>query len=641
MGLVRLSRQWRRHLVAWVVVLAGILPRPSVAQITVGKNVQVSRVNAQVTHEEFISASDPNDASRIMVCSDVFPRGVLQTAVYASFDGGNTWQETLHTDQLAGGGDPACAYGVHNDAYYAVLGGLKDAKPDDKEKFSMWIYRSSDAGKTWEGPVGLPGIDREYLIADNTQGKYRGRIYMNGTGFMESFGESDKLGTSALYVYATEDGRVIRGPAQRASLSPRWILGMANSVVLSDGTLASLFGEFKTMDLAGEMDRSRTNVQPNGVLRVVTSDDGGTTLKSGSTVSQWYMHRPRSEGGVIPMIAADPGSAAFKDRLYVVWADIRSEHLQILLAYSADKGKTWSTPRVMSDEGYVGDPAKGPDAITPVVAVNPAGVVGVAWADRRDSPDNLGWWYRFTASLDGGETFLPSVKVSEAANTYGGNRGWTPAGSGGPTGTGEVASINFSIGADIFLYNAGHTGGMSADPSGVFHPVWVDNRTGVAQIWTSAVKVAGNVIKHGSAELADLDDIADKLKLEVDNTDFDAAKNLVTLTVRLKNTSKETVIGPVKGRVRRTWSGVGSVAIVDADNHLAGEGAVWDFSSLLNSGQLKPEESSQTRKLVFQLSNVHQISANANYSARALAHADIVMLGKTKPAESAQEGKKD
>jgi hypothetical protein len=294
---------------------------------------------------------------------------------------------------------------------------------------------------------------------------------------------------------------------------------------------------------------------------------------------------------------------------------------------------------VMSDDGYISDPAKGPDAITPVVAVNPAGVVGVAWADRRDSSDNLGWWYRFTASLDGGETFLPSVKVAEAANTYGGNRGWTPAGGGGATGTGEVASINFSIGADVFLYSAGHTGGMSADPSGVFHPVWVDNRTGVAQIWTSAVTVGGTVIKHGSADLADLDDIADKLKLEVDSTDFDAAKNVVTLTVHLKNTSKEVVVGPLKGRVRRTSSNVGNVAIVNADNHLQGQGAVWDFSSLLRSGQLKPDESSQTRKLIFELSNVHQISANAGWNARSLAQADIVMLGKTKPAEAAQEGK--
>ena len=51
----------------------------------------------------------------------------------------------------------------------------------------------------------------------------------------------------------------------------------------------------------------------------------------------------------IPMIAVDPGSSAFKDRLYVVWADERSGQLEIMLSYSTDGGRTWSRPRRVSD----------------------------------------------------------------------------------------------------------------------------------------------------------------------------------------------------------------------------------------------------------------------------------------------------
>jgi hypothetical protein len=61
----------------------------------------------------------------------------------------------------------------------------------------------------------------------------------------------------------------------------------------------------------------------------------------------------------------------------------------------------------------------------PTVAVNRDGVVGVAWYDRRDNPDNLGWWVRFRASRDGGETFLPSARVSEAPSSYGASEQWT------------------------------------------------------------------------------------------------------------------------------------------------------------------------------------------------------------------------
>jgi hypothetical protein len=37
--------------------------------------------------------------------------------------------------------------------------------------------------------------------------------------------------------------------------------------------------------------------------------------------------------------------------------------------------------------------------------------------------------------------------------------------------------------------NSGDTAGLAADAGGVFHPVWIDNRTGVPQMWTATVKV--------------------------------------------------------------------------------------------------------------------------------------------------------
>ena len=43
-----------------------------------------------------------------------------------------------------------------------------------------------------------------------------------------------------------------------------------------------------------------------------------------------------------PTLAADPGSPAYRDRLYVVWPDVRSGRAEVLLAYSSDKGKAWS-----------------------------------------------------------------------------------------------------------------------------------------------------------------------------------------------------------------------------------------------------------------------------------------------------------
>jgi hypothetical protein len=103
----------------------------------------------------------------------------------------------------------------------------------------------------------------------------------------------------------------------------------------------------------------------------------------------------------------------------------------------------------------------------PAVAVNRDGVVGVSWYDRRDNADNLGYWPRFSASLDGGAMFLSSVRVSTAPNLV--------------------------MDPKETRLNGGDTAGLAADAAGVFHPVWIDNRTGTHQVWTTPVTVRGTV----------------------------------------------------------------------------------------------------------------------------------------------------
>src|SRR6266850_700 len=95
----------------------------------------------------------------------------------------------------------------------------------------------------------------------------------------------------------------------------------------------------------------------------------------------------------------------------------------------------------------------------------------------------------------------------------------------------------------------GRTAGMAADTNGVLHPFWVDNRTGVSQIWTAPVVVKGSVAKNGSSDLAKLDDISASAFLELTNCGSERASNLVYCTARVKNTSKETLTGPLKLRV--------------------------------------------------------------------------------------------
>jgi hypothetical protein len=606
----------------------------SAAAIVVGTNIQVSLGRARDPHYELLAGAHLTDPNKLMACSMVYSPRLNRTTsvVYASHDGGRTWKQTLEVEKDGLVGDPVCPFGLGDNAYFLVLSVARGAS-------RMSLYRSTDAGLTWSStPTELPFIDREGLVVDTTGGKNHGRIYINGTGTVRAIEESRK---TAVTVFRSADGGVIfQGPVQRAAVDSQFVIGMGNSIVMSDGTLVTVFGHNKNN--ATTEGRENRRGYANSWLRAVTSTDGGETLTAGTVVSEWYMDRERSPSSHIPWLAVDPGSATFKDRLYAVWNDARSGRLDVLLAYSTDKGKTWSKPVLVNDDRINEDPQKGPDQIMPLVAVNKDGVVAVAWYDRRDHKDNLGWYLRLAASVDGGETFGPSVRVSTAPNNFGTTESWPVetsvsgggttelGGGGGSAATAPRGPVAVSVRVNSFVHSAGHTSGLVADAAGVFHPVWTDNRSGIAQLWTAPVTVQGKPAKNGSPELAALDDLSDRLTLELSNVTFDRATGQGVLQARLENTSKEALKGPLKARVISLRSDVGVPALGGTVNGLTGVGAMWDFTPLLKDGQLAANTKSDPMTIKFRLTDLRPL-VQGNRNRFGLIAFDVKLLGNAPP----------
>jgi hypothetical protein len=591
---------------AWAIVA-----RAANAQISVGPNIRVSTSNPDRAHYELWADADPTSPARMLACSMLTADA---TVVYASADAGRTWTQTKLSTDMNWAGDPICKFGQDGTAYYVVLGQRKRA---EEILDGAWVYRSADGGRTWSDPTKLPVIDREYIVTDGTSSRYHGRVYINGAGYPLSLTGGRGLSTIDLYTSA-DGGHTFTGPAQRTAVPPELILGVGNSVVLSEGTVVSLFGVLRTTDNAPRDPPSSATAS----LKIVTSTDGGASLQSAVTIDDWYLERRRSEGAVIPQLAVDQSESPFKDRLYAVWTDFRTGRLEVRLAYSADKGTTWSSSKVINDDRFATDPvANGPDAITPIVAVNQRGVLGIAWYDRRESPDNLGWYERFTASLDGGETWLPSVRVSDQANTYGGSEMWpTRPYSSGPGGWG--------VSVDPFFFSGGHTGAMVVDKNDVFHPFWFDNRTGVSQIWTAPVTVAGAAVRNGSADLATLDDLTAKVAFEIISTVYERASNRLTVMAKLKNTSQETVLAPLVVRILQLRSDVGIPSLIVAAKGQSGQGAVLEFSALLHGGMLLPDSTSDPRQLVFRLTDLRPFRQGKDFKF-GLIDVDARVLGKS------------
>jgi hypothetical protein len=239
----------------------------------------------------------------------------------------------------------------------------------------------------------------------------------------------------------------------------------------------------------------------------------------------------------------------------------------------------------------------------PVIAVNNAGVVGVSWYDRRDHPDNRGWDIRFTASLDGGDTWAPNVRVSEQPNTFTSKTVW-PVNLPFPpvSSAGGPASIELWVN-NMMLYG-GDTTGIATDANGAFHLAWADNRTGMLQVWTSAVTVKGKAERHGDPLLATYKDVTSSVRFESGAINYNRETGEAWVRARLKNFGPQPVAGPLKIRVLQLISDLAALRIENADNDLKGPGAIWDFTQLLNGKPLAPGEATSLRDLRFRVCDV-------------------------------------
>jgi len=601
------------------VCLWGLLSGPAAMTqqtINVGPNVQVSQQHPNRQHSEVQLAAHPTNQDHLLGCAMISPSDPREnpndhmTIVYVSFDGGRSWQSTLEIGPGVISRDPTCVFSPDGTALFAGFDFPAELQftTGARGRFANFVYRSKDGGRTWLPRAVLPTVvDRPFLAVDHTQGERRGRVYLGGNAGAKRF-DSQRSTTGLQMFYSTDGGVEFRLGRRLVGSEDNWALGDSNPVVLSNGTLVWAFGEMKEYwrpDGKGFIP-DYTPKQPNASLKAIRSEDGGERFSDATVVSDWYL---RFYGSVnsIPSLAVDQSNGMFKDRVYVAWTDCRSGRCEIFFSFSSDQGKTWSSPKAINDDEARPAPGEGPDNHMPVVAVNSAGVVGVMWYDRRDNPDNLGWWVRFSASLDGGETFLPSVRISEKPYSPEQMRpallDWEGRQSGKAGDSSGGLILKTYIGLFAFTYMGGDTAGMAADAAGVFHPFWVDNRTGVAQLWTAPVRVDGKARLNGSPDLEKLSNITEHMKLSFGNARYDRESQTISAEVFLTNTSDRKLNAPIKVRVLAISSVAGLVEVVDTDNDLKQAGAVWDFTPFLEGGALAPGKETKPRTIRFRLHN--------------------------------------
>jgi hypothetical protein len=322
-----------------------------------------------------------------------------------------------------------------------------------------------------------------------------------------------------------------------------------NSVVARDGAMFTVYADFS---------REHTGTQSIGAIRLTGTADRGKTLLRSSTVGTFRI------GGAfsVPGIGIDTSSGPFAGHMYATWVSERDGRHWILVARSEDRGQHWSEPVTVNDDPPGQQPA--PEHTMPVIAVNSRGAVGVVWYDRREFRGMAGFRVRFTASVDGGKTFLPSVPVSEQPYSLADRPLIVTSQE-----RSEKNGISIELRPAQFARRAGDTAGLAATADGVFHPLWIDNRTGVPQAWTAPVKVS------------QLSEMTSRVSVSVHGTTLVEGRRIAA-RVRVKNTSTEEIRQPIIVHVMAT--------------HMRPDVVTWRIDGLL-----KPGESAPDHDLVFDL----------------------------------------
>lgn len=550
-------------------------------RIVIGPDYLVSR-DGDRPHVETMVAANPRNPRNLLAGAITFTRrdGGSATKAYVSHDGGIVWDDVIFPEQRElGGGDPQVAFTAAGTALFLTLA----TGPDETGRTRAFLhsYRSEDEGRTWSDVYNLgASYDHPMLVADQTTGPFAGRLYVSVLyGGLEY----------SLGVFRSEDdGRSWIGPVKFIDGAGERGLNVDPMLVFADGAIMVPFVDFPfTPEQTAGWTESR--------MWTVVSTDGGVTFAepkpgpvkmTGDELRGAREGAERFRGGSWVLYAVDR-SERFRDRVYAVWPDYSEGPPRIVLAWTDDRGSSWSEPRQVAPTGV-----EGTQQFQAAVAVNGDGVLGVTWYDTREAASEFAFHQYFAASFDGGESFTASHRVSSAISRPmgSGNLLPTPTTFSGPDGELRVGLLS----AASRWVNGGDYMGLTASADGRFHPVWADARSGTYQVYTAEIRIEDGADATIAAAAGEPVDVTGRIELVNDPGAYDAETGVLDLWIRLKNHSAAPIAGPIEVEIRKFGSGMDDTfaefapEVLNADNGVGGGGARFVYDAALGTEGVLP-----------------------------------------------------
>jgi hypothetical protein len=570
-------------------------PATPAPKIEIGPTVTISSDVPSNPHGESFLAVNPKNGKNMLAASCRIQGGKMGTSAYVTRDGGATWTRVVlpvGAAKVNTGWDAIAYFDGSGTAFY----GANDGD-------GLWISRSTDEGRTWSDATlieGAEGFDRQYMGFDRT-GKFAGRVYAGAS--VESIGLDNKSRSGLALTYSKDGGKTFEQPVLLMSSPDERVFTIVNYVVTPDGTVLVPFLTMPERVIPDDWslwdtheDRPK-NPDYAMSLRIATSGDGGRTYSVSPRLSKQRLsgdrtraERAQGNGNT----AIDLSDGPFRGRIYQVAVDNAGDRYNIRVISSSDGGKTWSKGVVVNDNKTPADHAN------PTLAVNDRGVVGVVWNDRRAHKNECYDLY-FSASVDGGETFLPNVTTGAKPTCSMQTGNWMPNAEVSAYPKTEEGQSVEGQGFNVLMISTrfpggGDTQGLDADSDGVFHAAWIDGSSGVMRLAMTPFTVGGAATRVVSSER----DVSTQVKLVSENCTFDWKANTFGCDMHLENKSPLPVDGPFTVELQNMMVNLTDFATANADNGRAAEGARWAF----DAKRLEPGAKSAARPFRWKFTKV-------------------------------------
>jgi PKD repeat protein len=259
------------------------------------------------------------------------------------------------------------------------------------------VAMSSNNGQTWSSPVtAMAGVDKNWIISDQTAGPYSNYIY--GTMTANSGGNISKSSNTGTSWATTTNLSTQSLPGMSVCVGPEGnTQGGAVYVVTNSGSsFSSTFTFYKSTD-GGQTFTLKSSQQFTNTV--------GTQVNSRNSV-QNMRTRP------YPFIAADNSFGPHRGRLYLVYASNspagNGNKPDIFCRYSDNGGTSWSSAVVVNDDP---NSQNNNNWFPAIWCEKTTGRLYVSWMDTRDCPTSDSCLIYATYSQDG-VAFMPNQKIS-------------------------------------------------------------------------------------------------------------------------------------------------------------------------------------------------------------------------------------